>query len=178
MTETFVLRPFVEFSRGGAVGIAATVARQGHELVLGYTLTGDLAAVCLSDLAAAPTRQDQLWEGTCFECFFAIAGERRYWEVNISPAGHWNMYAFSDYRQGMRREEAVRRLAVASCRGPGEYRLTAGVELPDGLAAAATLAVGLCAVLADDAGGCSYWAMAHPAGKPDFHHRGGFVVSR
>jgi hypothetical protein len=32
------------------------------------------------------------------------------------------------------------------------------------------------AVIEQHDGAISYWALAHPAGKPDFHHRDGFVL--
>jgi hypothetical protein len=30
--------------------------------------------------------------------------------------------------------------------------------------------LGLAAITEDTRGGKSYWALAHPSGKPDFHH--------
>jgi hypothetical protein len=30
-------------------------------------------------------------------------------------------------------------------------------------------------VIEETSGGKSYWALAHPPGKPDFHHADGFV---
>jgi hypothetical protein len=34
----------------------------------------------------------------------------------------------------------------------------------------ATWRLGLSAVIEDSSGAKSYWALAHPPGKPDFHH--------
>jgi hypothetical protein len=31
-------------------------------------------------------------------------------------------------------------------------------------------------VIEDQSGGVSYWALAHPPGKPDFHHADGFAL--
>ncbi len=31
----------------------------------------------------------------------------KYWEFNLSPAGDWNVYRFTDYRQGMEEETAI-----------------------------------------------------------------------
>ena len=36
--------------------------------------------------------------------------------------------------------------------------------------------LGLCAVIEETDGQKSYWAAAHPPGKPDFHHADSFVV--
>jgi hypothetical protein len=36
--------------------------------------------------------------------------------------------------------------------------------------------LGLSAVIEDTRGSLSYWALAHPPGKPDFHHADGFAL--
>jgi hypothetical protein len=38
------------------------------------------------------------------------------------------------------------------------------------------LRLGLAAVVEDKARALSYWALKHPAEKPDFHHADGFVI--
>ena len=38
------------------------------------------------------------------------------------------------------------------------------------------LRLGLSAVIEDDSGKLSYWALKHPSGKPDFHHPDTFVL--
>jgi len=38
------------------------------------------------------------------------------------------------------------------------------------------LRLGLAAVIEDRAQVLSYWALKHPAEKPDFHHADGFVI--
>ena len=53
-------------------------------------------------------RQDNLWKHTCFEAFFARPDSEQYWELNVAPSGHWNLYQFDGYRSGGREEpEAV-----------------------------------------------------------------------
>jgi hypothetical protein len=41
---------------------------------------------------------------------------------------------------------------------------------------AVALRLGLTAVVEDHSGRMSYWALRHPAEKPDFHDAGGFVA--
>jgi hypothetical protein len=38
------------------------------------------------------------------------------------------------------------------------------------------LRLAVSAVTQSDQGVISYWALAHPPGKPDFHHRDGFAL--
>ena len=63
--------------------------------------------------------------------------------------------------------------AIAVERGASEVELRAEVSgLPDdGL-----WRVGLTAVVEDVEGRISYWALAHPGEKPDFHHPDSFVL--
>jgi hypothetical protein len=42
--------------------------------------------------------------------------------------------------------------------------------------AGARLTLALSAVIEDEDGVLSYWALKHPAGKPDFHHRDAFAL--
>jgi hypothetical protein len=38
------------------------------------------------------------------------------------------------------------------------------------------LLLGLSAVIEETSGAKSYWALAHPPGRPDFHHADGFAL--
>ena len=56
--------------------------------------------------------------------------------------------------------------------------LDAALDLADlkGLREAPTLKLAVTAVVEDDSGNLTYWALKHAAGKPDFHHQDGFVL--
>jgi len=61
---------------------------------------------------------------------------------------------------------------------PNCYTLQASLELdrlPD-LSREVSWRLGLSALIEDQSGGMSYWALAHPPGKPDFHHADGFAL--
>jgi hypothetical protein len=116
--------------------------------------------------------------------FVGATGHAAYREFNFSPSGQWAAYAFSDYRE---RDPALEE-ALAQVAAPRIVaRLSAGrLELEARIAAAAlptptegTLLLAVAAVVeaADLVDGChSYWALRHPAARPDFHHRDGFVL--
>jgi hypothetical protein len=62
--------------------------------------------------------------------------------------------------------------------GPDSYTLQVSLELdclPD-LSRQASWRLGLSALIEDRSGGMSYWALAHPPGKPDFHHTDSFAL--
>jgi hypothetical protein len=127
---------------------------------------------------SSPTRQDGLWQHTCFEVFVKGSTEA-YCEFNFSPSREWAAYCFDAYRSGMRPAQlsAAPRIQVESVQG--DFELEAVVDLnglgefdPDG-----PMQIGLAAVIEDSAGSLSYWALSHPPGKADFHHPDGFVLA-
>jgi hypothetical protein len=126
--------------------------------------------------APAPRqRADELWRTTCFEAFVAAKAGEAYLEINLSPSGRWALYAFDAYREGMR-SPPVPPPEFDVVRSPDGCDLTARVDLA-GLASSGPWRLALTAVTERLDGAKSYWSLAHPAGKPDFHHSAGFVLT-
>lgn len=176
--RTAVLAPHPDFPAPSVDGITVTVAATtAGGLRLDYRLTGDLAALRVPT-AASPVEPDRLWAHTCFEVFLTRGEGLAYREYNFSPSGQWAGYGFAAYRQ---RDAAILPVPVCDWRAfPGELALTVTLPakaLPTG-DGPLRLALTTVVELADGAPGTlSYWALAHPAGKPDFHHRDGFVLA-
>lgn len=155
---------------------AATVAvaRNGIDLVTcRYELVGDLGRVRFPRAATVPVRTDGLWRHTCFELFVRMPQAAGYVEFNFSPVGHWAAYQFDGYRQGMHELPAAAPV-VACAQDSGGCILTAQLRIPG--IGAGLMRIAAAAVLEDQEGEISYWALHHPDGKPDFHHAAGFVV--
>ena len=144
----------------------------GGTLLLRYRLTGSMAAVRLPPPAAS-VRKSDLWRHTCFEAFVQAEGEEGYLEFNLSPSTEWAAYAFDGYRRGMRPAEATPAIAVEQ--GPDVLDLTATLDLGAALPSAADWRIGLSAVV-ETGEGLSYWALAHPPGRADFHHPDCFAL--
>jgi hypothetical protein len=137
-------------------------------LELSYHLHADTDRVVIPP-AAKPLRTNELWKTTCFEFFVKTA--EGYHEYNFSPSGAWAAYAFDGYRSGMRPLEFAHAPqidtddigdtllvdAVIDLEGEGRFGLSAVIEEQDGTK--------------------SYWALAHPPGKPDFHHDACFTAT-
>ena len=112
------------------------------------------------------SRASELWRTTCFEAFLRPHAEEGYREWNFAPSGDWAAYDFSGYREGM---------------ADAQVRSSPYIRMEDNLtwwALGATITVeagqrwqlGLSAVVEEQDGTKSYWALAHPPGdKPDFH---------
>ena len=171
------LQPFAPDPAVADLRLTASLRRDGDSLRLQHRLQGPLDTVVLEAPAPEPERRDGLWQSTCLECFLTAPGEEAYWEINLSPAGHWNLYRLSGYRRDLSPEPAFTRLPFQVRRGPGVLELDLACSLPPGLAGAPVITASLCAVIAHRGGSTSYWALAHPATEPDFHHRGGFQLS-
>jgi len=155
-----------------ATHIAVDVARpSAGRLVLSYGVGGKLGDLRLPPLAAA-TRGDRLWRHTCFEAFIGTAPGAAYYELNFAPSTQWAAYRFAGYRTGMRVATEVAAPAIAVQSTAERYTLQASLSL-EGLSALPRNTgwrLGLAAVTEDTAGRMSYWALAHPPGKADFHH--------
>ena len=160
-------------SRSGAIAIEAQAERQSEgRLAVSFIVRGDLAALILPPTAPS-ARADDLWRRTCFEAFVRAEGEDGYYEFNLAPSTEWAVYRFDGYRQGMAPAGEAPRIEVRP--GADAFELRAVLDLGELMAPSAAWRVGLSAVV-EDAGGVSYWALAHPAGKPDFHHPDCFAL--
>jgi hypothetical protein len=155
-------------------GIAAHIeTREAGVLALRYALQGDIAALAVPE-PREPAFTDGLWRHTCFEIFIGCVGSPAYVELNFSPGGEWAAYAFRDYREGQAMRDAALEPRITTRLAGTILELDAYVQM-DHFALALdhgqrTIAVALSAVLEDRRGALSYWALAHPAGRPDFHH--------
>lgn len=158
-------------------GIDVEIARSREAIKVLYKLGGDLDRVLLP-AAAAPRRADRLWQHTCFELFVAQKDAQGYVEFNFSPSGEWACYGFSSYRNRTAAAGSAPQIAVQ--RADGQLELSARVRI----ATAGKLEIGISAVIEEKDGAgspsssrfLSYWALRHPPGKPDFHHRDAFAL--
>ena len=172
----FFLKPFPGEGNPAGVTIGGSIARRADALSVRCEVRGDLSKVSIPAAAEAPRRKDRLWEETCLELFLGTADSGSYWEFNLSPSGHWNVYRFTRYREGMREEPAITSLAVRRPEGFGGARSHRGIRHREDRPGRQDLAAAVAAVIETTDGGKSHWALAHPASRPDFHRRDGFAL--
>jgi hypothetical protein len=174
--QGFSLRPFPSACRLPEVKITGTAGRRGDILSLEYELLGLTEAIEVPAPVVLPARRDDLWKETCFELFLGPEKSDRYWEFNFSPAGHWNVYGFEGYRQGMREEQAFASLPFFVQIQSDALNLSVELDLEKIIPRDRALKVGISAVLRSAEGECTYWALTHPGPQPDFHRKDGFLV--
>ena len=171
------LQPFTPVQDLPDLRITVDLSRRSNTVELFYSIRGPIKEIVVPAPVETPLRKGGLWEETCLEFFLAPKDSLPYWEVNLSPSSHWNVYRFSAYRKGMREEAAFTSLPFRVERGKGSFLLD--VELPlDGIISPETpLEMGISAVIKPRSNQVTYWALSHPGQKPDFHRRESFIAT-
>lgn len=145
-------------------------------LALTFALEGDLTQLRIP--APQPSRRaGNLWRHTCFEAFVRHKGEPAYYEFNFAPSGEWAVYAFRRYRDGMLLAPDFDPCIVVR-RTEDRLELAALIR-PDCLPLVQPrkrVKLAFSAVVEDEQGAVSYWALTHPPGRPDFHHPDAFTL--
>src|SRR5579864_5555908 len=163
-------------SRCGAEIAVSVDARRPQPglLSLVYAVAGDVGRLYVP-APSEPLRTDELWKRTCFEAFVLPAAGDAYVEFNLAPSGRWATYRFDRYREGMRDATDVVPSPIKVQVDARRLTLATSAPLPD-LAAQPVWRLGLTAVIEEVDGRVSYWALAHPRPRPEFHDAAGFIL--
>jgi hypothetical protein len=166
------LRRHPDWRSDAVAHIEVDIARPRADLLLlTYAVTGIITDLRLPPVTA-PARTDELWRHTCFEAFIRPDPGAAYFELNFAPSTQWAAYRFDGYRSGMRDATEIGSPRIEVQSAPDRYALQATIQTG---ALNMPCRLGLTAVIEETNGNKSYWALAHPAGKPDFHHADGFA---
>ena len=150
---------------------------QDNALILNYVLKADLTRLRIPP-PRPPRKANHLWQHTCFEAFISVKGKPDYYELNFAPSGEWAAYSFQRYRVGMPLDdnEPVPRITMRNVMDRLELDSIVRLDHLRAIPPHACLQLGLCAVIEDETGKLSYWALKHPPEKPDFHHADCFAL--
>lgn len=124
---------------------------------------------------AGKGRADNLWQTTCFELFVANPAGEGYAEFNLSPSERWAAYDFTARREGMS-ERAAPREPVCTMR-VGETMAIFDAAIPRAALPAMPWRCGISAVIEEEGGHKSYWALTHAGEAPDFHDPACFTLA-
>ena len=157
--------------------LARVCCARGGALAFAFRLEGDLGRLRIPG-PAAPRRAHGLWRHTCFEAFVAPPGSPGYLELNFSPSGEWTAYAFRGYRDGASDAlETAPQIDVRIVADRLELQARVDLNRLPALRGHDEIRLALCAVIEEEPGLLSYWALAHSAAKPDFHHPDAFALT-
>ncbi|HYX17059.1 MAG TPA: DOMON-like domain-containing protein [Nostoc sp.] len=174
--QTFSLQPFPSTKSLPNLKIAGNISRNGNKLAIRYILEDDLKEIAIAPPSNTPSRKHELWEDTCFEFFLGVKDSQRYWEFNLSPAGHWNIYLFDGYRQGMQEETAFENLSFNVQNQADGLILVLDVDLGKIISAEQAIEVSITTVIKYRNGEVTYWALTHRGAEADFHLRDSFIL--
>lgn len=172
----FTLHPFSAQNFSANFELSGRIARKASVLELEYIVAGDRSEILLPPMSGQPTRQHDLWQQTCFEFFLGLVGSDRYWEFNLSPTGHWNVYSFEGYRQGMQEELAFTSLPFTVEAHPDTFLLSLKLDLSAIALDSQPIDVAITTVVKHQNEQVSYWALTHTGPEADFHRRDSFVI--
>ena len=141
-------------------------------LWLRYFVDCDLENLALPS-PAEPQRTDGLWNTSCFEFFLRELDSSRYFEFNFSSSSQWAAYGFDAYREGMT-DWDTQRPEIGNDASETHFALEATIALPPSVNG--VWQASLSAVIHERGDVKSYWALNHPEGPPDFHHRDCFAM--
>ena len=111
---------------------------------------------------------------------YAQTGDRHaYFEFNFAHSTQWAAYAFGGYRTGMKIVDELNVVTIETMSDDTRFELRASfaIDRLEKLPLDTALRLGLSAVIEETNGRKSYWSLAHPPGKPDFHHSDCFVLA-
>lgn len=172
----FILQPFGDRTSSPNFKIDGKIARYNNRLHLNYSLIGELEPLEIPERVDRPTRKHELWQTTCFEFFLGLANAPTYWEFNLSPTGHWNVYQFEAYRQGMEEEAAFSTLPFTVEKQTNCLNVSLEMSLDEIVVTEQRLDAAIAAVIKHQRGEMSYWALTHRASEADFHLRESFTL--
>lgn len=170
--QTHVLVPHPAFAPGEVTGVTVRWAElPDKRLMLRYMVEGCAGLVLPAYRGRG--RGEDLWKTTCFELFL-YDGEGRYREFNFSPSGKWAACAFAGYRNMAGDFEPRTTPEIKHETGASVFVQTVFIDRRE-LEGAESAA--LAAVIEENGGRPSYWALAHNGLKPDFHDPACFRIS-
>jgi hypothetical protein len=174
-----IIKPLVPFDSVSApsIDLMAKVDRRGSDLHISYEMTGALDSIVLASKMFSEEHSERrwlLWEETCFEFFLGVPGESGYWEINLSPAEHWNVFRLDSYRSGIHEEPAIQQLPIQVDRSFFSLETTLDLNLLG--IGDSDLELSITAVIADRSNPISYWALVHSETDADFHLRDSFIL--
>jgi len=179
----FSLIPFPDNLPHPDIKITGQIERLNQQLSITFQLTGEIEKIAITSPDANPSRRKELWQTTCFEFFLGLKGSPKYWEFNLSPAGHWNIYRFDDYRQGMTEELAFQSLPFLVKVQSDRLNLSLNLDLETIISSTQALEVGITTVIQSkindlifEQNSITYWALTHVGKEADFHQRKSFIL--
>lgn len=174
----FELKPFQQTPQTQAIKITAQVTVEEGVLQIDFQIQDKERMILFSEVESLG-RQDELWKATCFEAFWSEGGQEKYWELNVSTNGNWNVYRFEKYRAPAppQPEEKIQSIDFKKSEVGNVWSIGIKIPLAQHGLPYKKLDIGLTSVIEFKNNEKSYYAIKHVGSKPDFHQRESFVCN-
>lgn len=173
------LKPFEKNYLQTKVKVQANSQKLKNKLKIQFCIDDPESMILLPKRQQILQRSHDLWQTTCFECFFSPHAEKNYWELNLDNHGNWNLYRFQEYRnpQPPQEEDIVQNLELEFLKTKSGFEVECFLDLKELNLENKALDVGLACVIEWSNKEKSFYALAHKSEKPDFHNRETFVCN-
>lgn len=172
---SFPLSPHPAHGPGPLLLVTAAGSLNEGCLELTFGMRGRIAEVELPPYAGDPCRRDGLWTKSCCEIFIGL--DDGYLELNFSPSRDWAAYRFEGYRRGQTALDGIEVDVAPWKRSGDELQLHSRARWSANFRPLCRAwRINACAVVEDNGGQKSYWALRHPSADPDFHHSESFLT--
>lgn len=163
------------FDRFSAITLVGAIEQQVPAAVnVGFWLRDPNQWLLYPEPVAAHSRQDYLWQHTCYEIFIGVKGQDYYREVNLSPSQAWQAYQFEEYRFPEDMPPLPADDIALNHLQRTHYGLNVSLDLSQFMRQNqlkwSDLYLGLTAVL-ETTQGMHYFAMQHSSPQADFHNK-------
>ncbi len=175
MVKKVQLRPFNPINKSLRLNVELQI--EDNCLTLTYDLYDPENLILIPYPESPTTRVIGLWESTCFELFIREKREDHYFEFNFSFKEKWNCFYFPKPNAHLT-EWPTDLLPSISRLTPHQLEVNIPLSIfKKGFWQPGRMQLGISAVLEDLQGDLSYWALAHPDNKPNFHHFDSFLIN-
>lgn len=159
------------------IQVSGVIKQKKQNIHLHYIVSGNIHDIRFPPPSRTARRREELWQTTCFEFFAGPKDKTDYWEYNLSPAGDWAVFYFSDYRKGKMNDSAITSVDIETeSDGEHQFKLAGSLPIP-AILTGQRLECGISLVLQHQNGGIYYYALDHLKQQPDFHDRNGFMIT-
>ena len=161
------------YSKKNELTIEGILTLSSNKISLHFKITGVLKNYQFPQIDKLK-RANELWKATCFELFLANSKTKIYYEINISPTLHWNIYRLETYRAEPK-ELIVSSEPLIEIREDEEsYEIDFELECKE-LNLAEFDQYNLAVILLNIENEREFWAVNLVGESPDFHDRGRFI---
>ncbi len=170
----FLMKHLLKYhSQKTELNIESTLTLNANKISLHFKISGAIKKYQFPQKEELK-RASELWKATCFELFLANSKTQTYYEINISPTLHWNIYRLEVYRAEPKEFVVSSEPLIKSREDKEHYKIDFELACKE-LDLAEFDQYNLAVILLNKQNEREFWAVNPVGESPDFHDRRGFI---